>query len=124
MKKVEKKKTADQYLAERAIKDAERARAPQERDLLRIEVANLKAQLGQNNLSLQEKSATINDLQRNVLALKDRTIIGCDPGKRSLVYMMDNKGNKLQYTAPQRKRESKTKCNQRILLYERKKWNY
>jgi hypothetical protein len=53
--------------------------------------------------------------------LKDRTIIGCDPGKRSLVYMMDNKGNKLQYTAPQRKRESKTKCNQRILLYERKK---
>jgi hypothetical protein len=53
--------------------------------------------------------------------LKDKTIIGCDPGKRSLVYMMDIKGNKLQYTAPQRKRESKAKCNQRILLYERKK---
>ena len=54
--------------------------------------------------------------------LKDKTIIGCDPGKRSsLVYMMDNKGNKIQYTAPQRKRESKAKCNQRILLYERKK---
>jgi len=38
-----------------------------------------------------------------------RNIVGCDPGKRSLVYMMDDKGNKLQYTAPQRKRESKAK---------------
>lgn len=74
MKKVEKKKTADQYLAERAIKEAERARAPQERDQLRVEVANLKAQLGQNNLSLQEKSAIINNLQKNVLVLKDNTI--------------------------------------------------
>jgi hypothetical protein len=64
----------------------------------------------------------IEDLSKTQLdTLKDRTIIGCDPGKRSLVYMMDNKGNKLQYTAPQRKRESKAKCNQRILLYERKK---
>ena len=64
----------------------------------------------------------IEDLSKEQLyTLKDRTIIGCDPGKRSLVYMMDNKGNKLQYTAPQRKRESKVKCNQRILLYERKK---
>jgi len=64
----------------------------------------------------------IEDLSKEQLdTLKDRTIIGCDPGKRSLVYMMDNKGNKLQYTAPQRKRESKAKCNQRILLYERKK---
>jgi len=64
----------------------------------------------------------IEDLSKKQLdTLKDKTIIGCDPGKRSLVYMMDNKGNKLQYTSPQRKRESKTKCNQRILLYERKK---
>lgn len=64
----------------------------------------------------------IEDLSKEQLdTLKDRTIIGCDPGKRSLVYMIDNKGNKLQYTAPQRKRESKAKCNQRILLYERKK---
>ena len=52
-----------------------------------------------------------------------RNIVGCDPGKRSLVYMMDNKGNKLQYTAPQRKRESKAKTNQRILLVEKKRNN-
>ena len=50
-----------------------------------------------------------------------RNIVGCDPGKRSLVYMMDDKGNKLQYTAPQRKRESKAKTNQRILLVEKKR---
>ncbi len=52
--------------------------------------------------------------------LKDRNIIGCDPGKRSLVYMIDSKGNKLQYTSPQRMVESKSKCNKRILLKERK----
>jgi hypothetical protein len=50
-----------------------------------------------------------------------RNIVGCDPGKRSLVYMMDSNGKKLQYTAPQRKRESKAKTNQRILLLEKKR---
>jgi hypothetical protein len=64
----------------------------------------------------------IEDLNKEHLdTLKERNIVGCDPGKRSLVYMMDAQGNKLQYTAPQRKRESKAKCNQRILLAERKK---
>ena len=60
----------------------------------------------------------IEDLSKEQLdTLKERNIVGCDPGKRSLVYMMDKNGNKLQYTAPQRKRESKAKTNQRILLY-------
>jgi hypothetical protein len=64
----------------------------------------------------------IEDLSREQLdELKPRNIVGCDPGKRSLVYMMDGNGNKLQYTAPQRKMESKAKCNQRILLEEKKK---
>jgi hypothetical protein len=67
---------------------------------------------------------TIEDLSKEQLdTLKDRNIVGCDPGKRSLVYMMDKNGNKLQYTAPQRKRESKAKTNQRILLQEKKKHN-
>jgi hypothetical protein len=35
--------------------------------------------------------------------------------------MMDETGKKLQYTAPQRKRESKQKCNERILLIEKKR---
>uniref|UniRef100_A0A6C0HTT7 Transposase n=1 Tax=viral metagenome TaxID=1070528 RepID=A0A6C0HTT7_9ZZZZ len=53
--------------------------------------------------------------------LKPKNMVGCDPGKRNLVYMVDESGKKLQYTAPQRKRESKQKCNQRILLVEKKK---
>jgi hypothetical protein len=72
---------------------------------------------------LQEQDFhTIEDLSKEQLdTLKERNIVGCDPGKRSLVYMMDKNGNKLQYTAPQRKRESKSKTNQRILLEERKR---
>jgi len=72
---------------------------------------------------LQEQDFyNIEDLSKEQLdTLKERNIVGCDPGKRSLVYMMDKYGNKLQYTAPQRKRESKTKTNQRILLEERKR---
>ena len=66
----------------------------------------------------------IEDLSREQLKeVAHRNIVGCDPGKRSLVYMMDDKGNKLQYTAPQRKRESKAKTNQRILLVEKKRNN-
>ena len=73
--------------------------------------------------TLQEQEFhSIEDLSKEQLdTLKDRNIVGCDPGKRSLVYMMDKNGNKLQYTAPQRKRESKSKTNQRILLIERKR---
>jgi hypothetical protein len=72
---------------------------------------------------LQEQDFyNIEDLSKEQLdTLKDRNIVGCDPGKRSLVYMMDKNGNQLQYTAPQRKRESKAKTNQRILLLERKR---
>jgi hypothetical protein len=72
---------------------------------------------------LQEQNFyNIEDLSIEQLdSLKGRNIVGCDPGKRSLVYMMDKNGNKLQYTAPQRKRESKAKTNQRILLEERNK---
>ena len=73
--------------------------------------------------SLQEQDFyNIEDLSKEQLdSLKERNIVGCDPGKRSLVYMMDAQGNKIQYTAPQRKKESKAKCNQRILLTERKR---
>jgi hypothetical protein len=72
---------------------------------------------------LQEQDFyNIEDLSKEQLdTLKERNIVGCDPGKRSLVYMMDKNGNKLQYTAPQRKKESKAKCNERILLLERKR---
>ena len=72
----------------------------------------------------EQEFYNIEDLSKEQLdTLNDRNIVGLDPGKRSLVYMMDNNGNKLQYTAPQRKRESKAKTNQRILSYEKKKNN-
>ncbi len=72
---------------------------------------------------LQEQEFyNIEDLSKEQLdSLKDRNIVGCDPGKHSLVYMMDKKGNKLEYTASQRKIESYGKRNQRILLQEKKK---
>ena len=75
--------------------------------------------------TLQEQDFhNIEDLSLEQLKeVEPRNIVGCDPGKRSLVYMMDDKGNKLQYTAPQRKRESKAKTNQRILLVEKKRNN-
>jgi len=75
--------------------------------------------------TLQEQDFhNIEDLSLEQLnEVAPRNIVGCDPGKRSLVYMMDDKGNKLQYTAPQRKRESKAKTNQRILLVEKKRNN-
>ena len=53
--------------------------------------------------------------------LKPRKIIGCDPGKRSLVYMVDEEGNKLQYTAPQKRIESKSKRNAYVLGIEKRR---
>jgi hypothetical protein len=66
----------------------------------------------------------IQDLSNDTLeSIKDRNIIGCDPGKRSLVYMIDKDGKKLQFTAAQRRMESTQKHNQKILLKEKKKNN-
>jgi hypothetical protein len=75
--------------------------------------------------ALQEQDFhAIEDLTKEQLdTLKDRNVVGCDPGKHSLVYMMDKNGNKLEYTASQRKIESYAKRNQRILLQEKKKHN-
>jgi hypothetical protein len=64
---------------------------------------------------------SIEELDKQQLEnLKSRNIVGLDPGKRSLVYMMDGQGNKLQYTASQRKKESMVKRNQIILQQEKK----
>jgi hypothetical protein len=75
--------------------------------------------------TLQEQDFhNIEDLSTEQLdTLKDRNIVGCDPGKHSLVYMMDKQGNKLQYTASQRKIENYGKKNERILLQEKKRNN-
>jgi len=73
---------------------------------------------------IDDEFYNIEDLSRETLdTLKNKIIVGCDPGKHSLVYMMDNKRNKLQYTASQRKVESYGKRNQRILQQEKKRNN-
>ena len=54
--------------------------------------------------------------------LKSKKIIGCDPGKRSLVYMVDEEGRKLQYTAPQKRIESKAKRNAYVLGIEKRRF--
>ena len=80
---------------------------------------------GEDNKNKQVNSedyeyVNIEELDKQQLEnLQSRNIIGLDPGKRSLVYMMDGQGNKLQYTAPQRKKESMVKRNQQILQREK-----
>jgi hypothetical protein len=80
---------------------------------------------GEDNKNKQVNSEdyeyiNIEELDKQQLEnLQSRNIIGLDPGKRSLVYMMDGQGNKLQYTAPQRKKESMVKRNQQILQREK-----
>lgn len=44
-------------------------------------------------------------------ANSNMNVVGCDPGKRSLVYMHDIHGNKLEYTCIQRRFESRLKQN-------------
>ena len=64
----------------------------------------------------------VEDLSANELnKLKNANIIGADPGKYNLIYMADKDGNKLRYTAFQRRTESLAKRNHRILLREKNK---
>jgi hypothetical protein len=72
---------------------------------------------------LQEQEFyNIEDLSKEQLEeLKPRNIVGLDPGKKFLVYMVDENGKKLKYTESKRKIESYGKRNQRILLVEKKK---
>ena len=64
----------------------------------------------------------IEDLSKEQLnALREQTIVGCDPGKHSLVYLVDEKGNTLHYTASQRRVESYGKRSERILEQAKRK---
>ena len=63
----------------------------------------------------------IKDLSKEQLdTLKERNIVGCDPGKRNLVYMMDEKGKNYDTQPFKENRESKAKLNQHI-YYGRKR---
>ena len=56
----------------------------------------------------------------DIETIKGRNIVGCDPGKFSLVYMSDDT-SKLRYNARQRRTETKLKKNSKILLTEKEK---
>ena len=66
----------------------------------------------------------VEDLSTEKLAdIQSRKIVGGDPGKYSLVYLADAEGNKLRYNVFQRRTESMTKRNARIMQTEKKKHN-
>jgi len=69
---------------------------------------------------IKEDEFYISDLTDEELEkCKKRKIISIDPGKQSLVYMIDENKNKLRYTASQRRVESYRKKNSMILHWEK-----
>lgn len=62
----------------------------------------------------------ITDLSETDLeTCRQRKMVGVDPGKQSLVHMMDQDRNQLRYTASQRRVESRSKRCQNITLHEK-----
>jgi hypothetical protein len=75
-----------------------------------------------NQTNIDKDDTYINDLSDEDLKLcKKKKLIGIDPNKQSLVYMMYNEKNKLRYTASQRRIESLSKRNNRITHTEKVK---
>ena len=63
----------------------------------------------------------IEDCNDNELRNFDnKNIVGCDPGKKFLTYMVDKNNNTLKYSSVQRRVENLAKRNSRILLTEKK----
>lgn len=68
----------------------------------------------------EDKEMYISDLNSSDLkTCETKTLVSVDPGKLSLVYMLDQKKNKLRYSAPQRRFESKAKRCQEIIENEK-----
>lgn len=59
----------------------------------------------------------LNEADLNVC--RQRKLVGVDPGKQSLVYLMDQDHQKLRYTASQRRKESRSQRCQGIILREK-----
>ena len=69
---------------------------------------------------IEEDQYYLSDLTVEELNLcRKRKIIGIDPGKQNLVYMIDENKKKLRYTASQRRVESYKKKNSMILKWEK-----
>lgn len=60
----------------------------------------------------------LSDYQLDIL--KTKKIVSADPGKKFLLYMMDDEGNELKYSCMQRDTESLAKRNRRINMTNKK----
>lgn len=60
---------------------------------------------------------------KDIEKYKDRNIVGVDPGKKFLVFMTDENNNILKYSSAQRRKESMTVRNNRILKTEKERNN-
>lgn len=73
---------------------------------------------------IEDNYKYIEDCNDNELRNFDnKNVVGCDPGKKFLTYMLDKNNNTLKYSSAQRRVESLAKRNSRILLTEKKKHN-
>ena len=73
---------------------------------------------------IEDNYKYIEDCNDNELRNFDnKNVVGCDPGKKFLTYMVDKNNNTLKYSSAQRRVESLAKRNSRILLTEKKKHN-
>lgn len=74
--------------------------------------------------SVLESIPYIDDVSLEQLEiLKTKTIVCADPGRKYLMYMMDDEGNKVRYSCMQRDTESLAKRNRRIMRANRKEAN-
>ena len=78
-----------------------------------------KYQLNNNLEDTNKYIDELNETDKNIV--KTKKIVAIDPGKKNLIYAMNDNKNKLKYTACQRKRESLSKRNNRIIKTEKKK---
>ena len=70
----------------------------------------------------EDNELYINELRDNDLEIcKSKKIVTIDPGKNSLIYMLDEDKNKLRYSCCQRRRESLRKRGNKIILREKQK---
>ena len=66
--------------------------------------------------SVDNSISYVDDLsETQIKDMKAKNIVCADPGKKYLLYMMDNSGNELKYSCMQRDTESLAKRNRRII---------
>ena len=71
----------------------------------------------ENKSEDSEEELYINNLSdKDLKECKNKKLVGIDPGKQNLVYMVDKNKNKLRYTACQRRMESLRKRCSKITL--------